>query len=266
MIKSVPKINQMLIEWLPGDVHSLRWLSERNVSQNLAYLYAKKGSLQRIGPGIYHRAGENVNWLGGIRLLQEELQKAFHVSGRTALELKGHAHYVPLGKVPMVFLTTYEKHRIPTWFKKTNFGCDFSIKYSKLFSDKFLVTNKDKILDEYLSEVGFKIKISCRELAIMELLNILDLSHSFETAENYLIGLVGMRQNILQLLLENCQSVKVKRLFLYLSERIGHSYVKQIDVAKIYFGKGKRQLVKINAKLDKKYQITVPRGYEGDLF
>ena len=221
--------------------------------------------MQRIGQGIYQRAGERANWLGGVRLLQEELQKPFYVSGRTALELEGHAHYAPLSKTPMVFLTTYEKHRLPIWFKKTNFGCDFNIMNSKLFSDKFFAINKSKILNNYLSETGFKIKISCRELAILELLNILDLSHSFETAENYMSGLVGMRKSILQPLLENCRSVKVKRLFLYLSERIGHSYIEQIDVTRIDLGKGKRQLVKVNAKLDKKYQITVPKGYEGDL-
>ena len=264
-MKSAPKINRLLIEWLPGDVHSLRWFSDRSVSQSLAYQYAKRGTLQRIGQGIYQRAGEQANWLGGVRLLQEELQKSFYVSGRTALELEGHAHYVPLGKTPMVFLTTYEKHRLPIWFKKANFGCDFNIIGSKLFSDKFFAINKSKILNNYLSETGFKIKISCRELAILELLNILDLSHSFETAENYMSGLVGMRKSILQTLLENCRSVKVKRLFLYLSERIGHSYIEQIDVTKIDLGKGKRQLVKVNAKLDKKYQITVPKGYEGDL-
>ena len=264
-MKTAPRINRLLIEWLPGDVHSLRWFSERNVSQNLAYQYAKRGTLQRIGHGIYQRTGEKVNWLGGVRLLQEELQKAFYVSGRTALELEGHAHYAPLGKAPVVFLTTYEKHRLPVWFKKANFGCDFHIVDSKLFADKFFAKNKSKILDEYTSETGFKIKISCRELAIMELLNILDLSHSFETAENYMSGLVGMRKSVLQPLLENCRSVKVKRLFLYLAERIGHSYIEQIDVTKIDLGKGKRQLVKVNAKLDKKYQITVPKGYEGDL-
>ena len=65
MMKTAPKINRLLIEWLPGDVHSLRWFSDRKVAQNLAYQYAKKGTLQRIGHGIYQRTGEKANWLGG---------------------------------------------------------------------------------------------------------------------------------------------------------------------------------------------------------
>ncbi len=57
----------------PADIHSLKWMNERGVPQNLAYQYYIKGSLDKIGPGIYKRKGEQASWMGAVRLLQEEL-------------------------------------------------------------------------------------------------------------------------------------------------------------------------------------------------
>ncbi len=63
----------------------------------------------------------------------------------------------------------------------------------------------------------------------------------------------------MQKLLEDCTSVKVKRVFLYLSEKLNQSYFARLNLSKIDLGKGKRQIVKNNAQFDKKYQITVPK-------
>lgn len=248
------KINQILIEWTPGDLHSLKWMKERGVPQNLAYQYYEKGSLDKIGPGIYKRSGEQANWMGAIRLLQEELGKSLHISGRTALELTGASHYTPMGKNPVVYLASYNKSKLPKWFLENSFDCEFSYRSSKLFT-------KELELSEYHSPIGYKLKISSRELAILEFIDLLDFKDSFETAENYLNGLTGLRAKKIQNLLEDCTSVKVKRVFLYLSERIGHSYFKKLDISKIDLGRGKRQIIKINSKFDKKYQITVPKSY-----
>jgi tRNA-binding EMAP/Myf-like protein len=57
-------------------------------------------------------------------------------------------------------------------------------------------------------------------------------------------------------LLENCNSIKVKRLFLFLAESYQHPWLKKINRAKIDLGQGKRVIVK-GGKLDSKYQITV---------
>lgn len=248
------KINQILIKWIPGDIHSLKWMKKQGVTQNLAYLYYKKGSLDKIGPGIYKRQGEKASWMGAIRLLQEELDKPLHISGRSALELKGISHYPPMGKISKIYLASYKKAKLPKWLFKNNFACEFSYRSSKLFTKKLQ-------LSEFNSPLGYKLKISSRELAILELIDLLDLKNSFKTAENYLNGLTGLRANHLQKLLEDCTSIKVKRVFLYLSEKIGHSYFHKLNTSKINLGKGKRQIVETNSQLNKKYQITVPKDY-----
>ena len=42
----------------------------------------------------------------------------------------------------------------------------------------------------------------------------------FETAENYMAPLMTLRDEVVQDLLERCHSVKVKRVFLYLAEKL----------------------------------------------
>jgi hypothetical protein len=248
------KINQILTEWIPGDVHSLKWFNERGVSQNTAYEYFKSGTLEKLGPGIYSRKNERLKWSGGVRLLQEELEKKIHISGRTALELYGHSHYVSLGKKPIVFLTSYKKEKIPIWFMKLDFSCEFKFKNSVLFK-------QNVEFEEHEFEKGISVLISGRELAILEFIDELDLRYSFETAENYMSGLLGLRANVLQSLLENCNSIKVKRVFLFLAEKFNYDYFKKLDISKIDLGKGKRQIIQENGQFNQKYQITVPKEY-----
>ena len=62
---------------------------------------------------------------------------------------------------------------------------------------------------------------------------------------------------LVQALLERCNSVKVKRLFMVLAESFQHAWVKKLDLSKVDFGKGKRILVR-GGRFDSKYNITVP--------
>ena len=53
----------------------------------------------------------------------------------------------------------------------------------------------------------------------------------------------------------------MKRVFLYLAEKLNYDYFKRLDLSKIDLGKGKRQVILQNSQYDKKYQITVPKEY-----
>ncbi len=72
-------------------------------------------------------------------------------------------------------------------------------------------------------------------------------------------GLATLRPDLAQRLLEQCRSVKAKRLFLYLAEQSNHSWFDKLEKAGINLGKGKRVVVK-GGRLDTKYNITVPRS------
>ena len=59
-------------------------------------------------------------------------------------------------------------------------------------------------------------------------------------------------------MLEQCRSVKVNRLFLYMAEKAGHNWFQYLDLKKVNLGKGKRSIVK-NGVYENKYKITVPK-------
>jgi Transcriptional regulator, AbiEi antitoxin, Type IV TA system len=84
-----------------------------------------------------------------------------------------------------------------------------------------------------------------------------ELMECFELME----GLNNLPPKQVQTLLENCQSVKVKRLFLYMAEKADHSWFKQLDITKVDLGKGKRSIVKHGVLIDK-YGIIVPKELE----
>jgi len=71
-------------------------------------------------------------------------------------------------------------------------------------------------------------------------------------------GLTTLRPLQAQELLENCKSIKVKRLFLFFAEKVGHSWFKYIDIKKIDLGSGNRSLAK-DGVLVSKYQLVVPK-------
>ena len=249
------KLNQILSKWQPGDVHTLSWLSKHGVEQRTAYQYAQSNSLQKIGSGVFCRQGDNLHWAGAVRAIQEELGLQIHVGGQTALYLHGSAHQLSLGG--NIILITYTKQALPKWVQGNDWNTKIQLKRSSLFK---VGLTYDK------AEVnGIKVSLAPRELAILEYTNNQDLSRSFESLSNQMQGLRTLRSRTLQELLEACCSVKVKRVFLYLSEQLSLPFFKKLDLDRIDLGSGKRVLAK-NGKFNSKYLITVPKDSEDNPF
>ena len=74
-------------------------------------------------------------------------------------------------------------------------------------------------------------------------------------------GLSTLRPSQVQSLLEKCKSIRVKRMFLYLAEKVDHQWLHYIKTDKIDLGSGKRALVKGGVFIPK-YNITVPKELE----
>jgi hypothetical protein len=90
------KINQILLDWKTGDVHGIKWLQDRGLSRRHSYYYLQEGIFNKLGPAVFSKTGDKVDWRGIVRFLQKEEHLPIHVSNRTALELHGHGHYVQL--------------------------------------------------------------------------------------------------------------------------------------------------------------------------
>jgi Transcriptional regulator, AbiEi antitoxin, Type IV TA system len=93
---------------------------------------------------------------------------------------------------------------------------------------------------------------------VLELLDELPDRESFHQADKLMEGLVSLSPRRLQKLLEDCKSVKVKRLFFFFADRHDHAWLKRIERERI---EGKRMLVR-SGRLDPVYGITVPEDLD----
>lgn len=244
-----PKLNQRLKAAPAGAVLTTAWLRQQGISTRLADYYARSGWLHRIGDGAFTLHPESPSWLGAVFGLQEKA-KAFHPGGRTALELSGYAHFLPLGDNYPVYLFSRAHDRLPAWLN----GLSLASRVRHIRTD-FLPA--DAGWREH-HEATFRVIISAPERAALEFLHQLTPdAAAYEHANLVFEGLGTLRSDVVQFLLESCTSIKVKRLFLHLAERHGHAWFKQLDVSQVDLGSGKRALFP-GGRLDPKYLITVP--------
>jgi hypothetical protein len=190
-----------------------------------------------------------VDWLGALYTLQTQLALPVHVGGKTALELKGYAHYLP-AKQNKVFLYGPQGLILPAWFREDRFDVKFVVTRTHLFP-----ADSREGFTEF-QEKDFSVRISAPERAMLEMLHLVPLKVGFDEARLVMGNLATLRPEVVQGLLEACRSVKVKRLFLYMAENQELAWLSQVDLSKVDLGKGKRMIVP-NGRYDAKYQITV---------
>ncbi|MCF8093649.1 MAG: type IV toxin-antitoxin system AbiEi family antitoxin [Desulfotignum sp.] len=167
-----------------------------------------------------------------------EMGYTVHVGRRSALELQGLAHYLPLGDIQRIGL--YSTGKIPGW--------------TRIFSDSFTFEIHNKQLFEELPKPGLStrpfgswdwpIPYSTPELALLELLADVRETADFSIADTFFEGAVNLRPKLLGELLTRCKQVKAIRLFLWFSDRHDHSWRKELETGGIDLGRGKRMLLK----------------------
>lgn len=250
--ENTKKLNHLLRNWLAGTVGTLQWLEEQQVYQQLAHEYKKAGWLTAIGRGAFVKAGDRVNWQGAVYALQKQLRLPVHIGGKTALETHGIEHFVPAGKGSYLYLFSDSKPHLPSWFIKWEWDRRIFFRSLPLFPEKLHLGFSKR---EY---GGFELELSGPERAILEVLELVPKYQSFEEARLLMESLVNLRPKMVQELLEQCLSIKAKRLFLYLAEHCNHAWFNKLDCSKFDLGRGKRVVVP-GGRFDHKYQITVDR-------
>jgi hypothetical protein len=257
-----------------GLVLDASWLTRHGYSTSLRSQYVAAGRLEQPARGVYRRPRGSLTWQQVVISLQTILEQSLVVGGRTALELQGYAHYLP-SRTKEVHL--YGPKRPPGWLEHLRLGERFVYHNDqKLFRTEASMrdfksigwtADEEKIgrpqgLHESLvvqpwGHWDWPLTLSSPERAILELLDELPNHETFHQADMLMEGMATLSPRRLQRLLEDCRSVKVKRLFLFFADRHSHAWVKRLDRDAISLGTGKRMLVK-GGKLNKTYQITVP--------
>ena len=220
-----------------------------------------------------------LTWEQVVISLQTILEQKLVVGGRTRLELQGYAHYLP-SATKVVHL--YGPDRPPGWLKGLRLETRFVYHNDqKLFRTETNTNAKVNLAwkpDEKkrqgtdVSTAGVVVQpwghwnwpltLSSPEREVLELLDELPSRQTFHQADMLMDGMANLSPSRLQKLLENCHSVKVKRLFLFFADRHSHAWVKRLNKDTITLGTGNRAIAK-GGKLNQAYQITVPEEMNG---
>jgi len=251
MIKE-SKINTLVQKLPKGLVLLSPWLCAEGYPHELQQRYRKSGWLKSIGKGAMIRTGDELMLSGAISSLQNQANASVHIGGRSALEQLGLAHYLQVNSTELT-LFAEGQFSMPLWFRKNKWDFEAKLYCNSLFNNKEI-----GLVDYKSGELNMKISGAAR--AIMECLSLTPNQFSLSEAYELMDGLTTIRPVQVQELLENCKSIKVKRLFLYFAEKAGHSWFKYIDIKKIDLGSGNRSLVR-DGVLVSKYQLVVPKEF-----
>lgn len=254
--KKYKKINRLVSHWPRGAVLTQRYLSQLGYGPNLMRQYRTSHWVYSIGRGAYALESDEVDWSGGVFALQKQLGLLVHPGGRTALSIQGVSHYVRWQEEQAV-LFALTGTRIPSWFAEHRWSVKIDFKFTSFLPMDLAQSYND------IQHRDFSIRISSPERAILEMLYDVPRVVSFDEAGKIAEGLLTLRPLLMQTLLHQCSSIKVKRLMLFYADHYDLPWFSEIDVDKIDLGQGKRSIIK-SGRLDSKYQITIPKhfGYE----
>ena len=248
-IQNRSKLKILLNKWPQGTVVTSPWLRQRGISRQLVQSYIRAGWIIPLGYGAYQRANIKVKWYEALAGLQQQMNLQVHIGGPTAISILGAAHYLRSNK-EKVFLFSSPDISLPKWFYQ--YPWKQPIEHIKT---SFLPPKLVTIKHDYQNT---KVTLSCMERAILECLYISP--KKFDILECYQImeGLRLLRPATLQKILMNCNSIRVKRLFLYMADKANLPVFKKLKLKTIHLGKGDRSIVK-NGTYNSKYKISLPK-------
>lgn len=212
--------------------YTYSFFKNHNISPDMVRGYVQSGWLKKIDRSLYCKS---YNTPDIVYACQNE--KDFHIGGLTAIERKGSSHYVRFNN--KCYLYTNKK-RLYKWVKSENFGLDIHIINRNIFKTRF----------------GIIDGMSCLERAVIEMVNMLPSIHGKDECKLIMDGLMSLRPRYLQTLLEECNNIATKRVFLYLAKKSGWNWYDKIDQSKINLGSGKRSIIK-GGKLDNEFNIVI---------
>lgn len=276
--QNVRKLNQLEKELPEGLLVDAAWLEKHGYYGSLRKKYVDLGWLQQPAHRVYRRPRGAIRWEQAVISLQTLLEFPVVVGGRTALELQGYAHYLSHEQRE---IHLYGLKSPPSWLHKLPLTIHFLFhRSSRLFRNDpkkrgqtslnwNIRERRAAIEDPFSGDIvidiwgqwDWPLTLSTPERAFLEMLDELPDRESFHQVDKLMEGLVNLGPRRLQKLLEDCKSVKVKRLFFFFADRHGHAWLRRIDRGPIDLGKGKRMLVR-GGKLDPVYQITVPEDLD----
>lgn len=242
------KLRPLLDAWQPHSVATTAYLKTRGITPQDLQNYTASRWLTSLGRGAFKRPMETVTWQGALYSLQTQLRLPVHVGALTALEISGNSHYVRFTGAK-AFLFSPLHVALPLWFR-THWGDDVRHVQTKLLPPELGMTEQN-------APEGFALKTSSVERAALELLHLAPKEFDLVEAGMLVESMTSIRPKLMQDLLEQCTSIKVRRLFLYLAERANLPVRRHLEADRIDLGTGDRSLVP-NGRYVAKYKLLLP--------
>jgi hypothetical protein len=246
-------LKNILDNWIPNTVGLIPWFQTFGAYRQLLKEYEKRNWVKNIGRGAYIRPKDVVDWTGGLYAIQYQMGILIFVGGKTAIELKGYAHNIPMNDGHHITLLGDGKKRLPSWFQKFNWDVDIDYRTLTIFPSSPTIELIEKEIGQY------KLKLSSPERAILEVMALTPNVYTFEDSIHMMEGLMSLRPSILQLLLEKCTSIKTKKLFLYLADYCDMPWSTKLNLKSIKIGTGITSFCS-NGTYISKYNIMVPKN------
>lgn len=224
------------------------WLEKQGVSRSEISDYVKSGWLLRISAGVYKFVGDTPTLYGVLASYQAQSDLKYHLGAATALELKGFSHYISMGK-PTAVIFTPIKPPLPKWIGQEELDMNPVAVSSKVIGEKGI---------EQMEYNGRMLTVSSPERAIMECLLLSPMRYDLMDVYYLMEMLTSLRASLVQQLLEECTSVKIKRLFLFMAEKSRHRWFSRLDLSRISLGNGTRSFEKGGVKIPE-YDIVVAK-------
>ena len=224
------------------------WLEKQGVSRSGISDYVESGWLLRISTGVYKFAGDNPTLFGVLASYQAQTDLKYHIGAATALDLKGFSHYINMGK-PTAVIFTPVRPPLPKWISQAELDMNIMEVSSKVIGEKGI---------EQIEYDGMTLTVSGPERAIMECLLLSPMRYDLMDVYYLMEMLTSLRVTLVQQLLEDCTSVKVRRLFLFMAEKARHRWFSKLDLSRISLGSGTRNFAKGGVK-NAVYDIVISK-------
>ncbi len=242
------KINKLRQQTPSNGILLTSWLEKSGFSRSEVSQYMKSEWLQRISTGVYQFTGDRPSLYGILASYQKQADLKYHIGAASALELQGFSHYIAMGK-PTAIVFAPVRPPLPKWLNDADLDMNLAEVSSKVLGTAGI---------EQLDYRGQTLTVSSSERAIMECVLLSPVRYNLMDVYYLMEMLTSLRASLVQRLLENCTSVKVKRMFLYMAEKARHRWFAKLDLSRISLGSGTRSFAKGGVKIPA-YDIVIPK-------
>lgn len=242
------KINKLRQRTPSNGILLTSWLEKSGFSRSEVSQYLKSEWLQRLSTGVYQFTGDRPSLYGILASYQKQADLKYNIGAASALELKGFSHYIAMGK-PTAVVFAPVRPPLPKWLNEADLDMNLAEVSSKVLGIAGI---------EQMDYQGQTLTVSSPERAIMECVLLSPARYDLMDVYYLMEMLTSLRASLVQRLLEDCTSVKVKRMFLYMAEKARHRWFAKLDLSRISLGSGTRSFAKGGVKIPV-YDIVIPK-------